>query len=189
MKQSRRFILRKEIFDGVKIFERNIIEDSRGMFSRLYCEEELEVYGWSSSVPQINYSESISVGAVRGLHYQNPPFCEKKLISCVKGKVWDVFVDLRSTSSTFLKWGSQLLSSENAASILIPEGFAHGFQVLEESTILVYAHSQSYNSNAESGISPLDPLINVKWPLPITQLSQRDRSSPFLDADFSGVIL
>ena len=182
------FELRSSHFSCVNIIQRNEFVDARGKFSRLYCKDELSLHGWDKGVAQVNYSKSTNIGSIRGLHFQPPPYAEKKLITCLSGKVWDVFVDLRASSKTYLHWNSQILSEGNGISVLIPEGFAHGFQVLEEPTILVYAHSVNYEKKYESGINPLDPTIKIKWPLPITEISKRDSQLPSIDKDFEGII-
>jgi dTDP-4-dehydrorhamnose 3,5-epimerase len=129
------------------------------------------------------------VGAARGLHYQHGPHAEMKLVRCLKGKVWDVAADLRAGSSTFLKWHAEELSAENARMMLIPEGFAHGFQVLEEDSKLLYLHTAYYASSAEGGVRPTDPRLSIRWPLAMQDLSDRDRNHPLLTSDFTGLVV
>ena len=156
---------------------------------RLYCEKELSSVIGDRRIVQINFSQTNAVGAVRGMHFQRSPFAEMKLIRCIKGCVWDVAVDLRTGSPTFLQWQAVKLSAENAQMIVIPEGCAHGFQVLDPESELLYLHTAFYAPTAEAGVQPIDPRLNISWPMPITDLSVRDRSHPPLTNDFTGLIL
>jgi dTDP-4-dehydrorhamnose 3,5-epimerase len=174
---------------GLKIVERVRLEDERGFLSRLFCSEELGRAGWSGSVAQINHTMTRQQAAVRGLHYQLPPHAESKLVSCVKGEVWDVALDLRAKSPTFLSWHAEVLSAGNGRALLIPEGFAHGFQALAGETELLYLHSVAYAPASEAGIHPEDPRAAIAWPLAICELSLRDRSHPLLATDFRGIVL
>ncbi len=174
---------------GLKRIERRPINDARGAFTRLFCAEELAAAGWNKPVVQINLSLTRQVGAVRGLHFQYPPYAEMKLVMCLKGAVWDVVVDLRNNSPTFLQWHAERMSADNHVALLIPEGFAHGFQVLEPDSALLYLTSTPYTPSAEGGVRPDDPRLGIVWPLPITQLSPRDEALPFLDAGFEGIML
>lgn len=162
--------------------------DRRGVFTRLYCENELAaVVGPNRRIVQINYSQTVAVGAVRGLHYQLPPHAEMKFVRCLKGQVWDVAVDLRPLSPTFLRWHAEQLSPENQRMMVIPEGFAHGFQVLEADSELLYLHTAAYEPGFEGGIRHDDPRLAIQWPLPVVDLSARDASHPLLNSDFSGI--
>jgi dTDP-4-dehydrorhamnose 3,5-epimerase len=163
--------------------------DDRGAFARLYCENELSSIIGHRHIVQINHSRTHAVGAVRGLHFQQPPHAEMKLIRCLKGRVWDVAVDLRAGSPTFLQWHAEELGSDRPRMFVIPEGFAHGFQVLEPDSELLYCHTASYTPGSEGGVSPVDPRLSIPWPLPVSDLSARDRSHPLLTADYSGVRL
>jgi len=163
--------------------------DHRGAFTRLFCQDELRECMASRKIVQINHSRTSAVGAVRGLHYQNPPHAEMKFVRCLKGRVWDVAVDLRAGSRTFLKWHAEELSEENMCMMVIPEGFAHGFQVLEENSELLYLHTASYTPAVEGGVRPVDKMLAIDWPLAIQDLSDRDRSHPLLNADFTGLML
>lgn len=161
--------------------------DKRGAFSRLYCESELAPLISGRSIMQINHSVTNAVGSVRGMHFQKPPHCEMKFVRCIKGKVCDVAIDLRAGSATFLHWHAVELSSSNMNMIVIPEGFAHGFQVLEPKSELLYLHTAQYNSDAESGINYGDPCLKINWPLPVTDLSLRDIKHAFIKQDFLGI--
>jgi dTDP-4-dehydrorhamnose 3,5-epimerase len=173
--------------EGVQRIRRLPLEDARGFLARLFCAEELAPAGWVGRVQQINHTLTRETGSVRGLHYQRPPHAETKLVSCLAGKVWDVVVDLRPHSPTYLKWHAEELSADNHAALLIPQGVAHGFQALEPDVQLLYLHSQAYAPQAEAGLNPLDPRLAIEWPLPVRNLSERDSRHPLLSADFVGV--
>lgn len=172
---------------GVVVVETTPIVDPRGAFARLFCERELAAVIGNRHIVQINHSRTRTVGAVRGLHFQHPPHAEMKLVRCLKGRVWDVAVDLRAGSHTFLQWHAEELTPDNARMLVIPEGCAHGFQVLEAESELLYLHTAPYTPAAEGGLSYNDPELEIAWPLPITDLSERDRRLPPSDPDFSGI--
>lgn len=172
---------------GLKYVERQRLSDQRGYLSRLFCAEELGDYGWSGPVAQINHSYTRHKGSVRGLHFQRSPHCEIKLVSVIRGEAWDVAVDLRRNSRTFLHWHGELLSAENGRAMLIPEGFAHGFQTLTDDVEMLYCHSSPYNANAEAGLNPLDAALQIEWPHVILEMSARDRAHPAIDEDFTGI--
>ncbi len=172
---------------GLVVVETKLQLDSRGAFSRLYCQRELNIVIGSRQIVQVNLSRTESVGAVRGMHFQNMPHAEMKLIRCLRGRVWDVAVDLRANSPTFLKWQAQELTLENALMMVIPEGFAHGFQVLEPGSELLYLHTEFYEPKSEGGLRYNDPRLEIKWPLQISDLSERDASHPLIDSNFKGV--
>lgn len=169
------------------VVKRNRIGDERGFLSRLFCAEELTQAGWNKPIIQINHTLTELAGTVRGIHYQNPPYTEMKLVTCVRGKVWDVAVDLRQGSPTFLKWHAELLTAENGRALLIPEGFGHGFQTVTDNCELIYLHSEAYNPEAEAGVRFDDPTLRINWPLQITVSSERDRSHPWINTNFKGI--
>jgi len=172
---------------GLKRIERQRLGDARGFLSRLFCAEELGAAGWNEPIAQVNHSCTTARGAVRGLHFQHPPHADMKLVSCLRGEVWDVAVDIRAGSSTFLRWHAERLSADNGCALLIPRGFAHGFQALTDDVELLYCHSAAYDAAAEGAINPLDPLVAVAWPLPISKMSPRDSGQAMLSKDFTGV--
>jgi dTDP-4-dehydrorhamnose 3,5-epimerase len=172
---------------GVNLIESAPFVDTRGSFSRIYCEQELGESIGSRRIVQINYSKTVAVGVVRGMHYQNPPHAEMKFIRCIKGSVWDVAVDLRANSSTLLKWHAEELTSENARMLVIPEGCAHGFQSLEPNSELLYLHTAFYTPEMEDGIAYNDPRLKITWPLPVTDLSARDKQFSPIPSSFSGI--
>lgn len=174
---------------GAWLVESAAFQDGRGAFSRLFCAKELQSVVEPRTISQINHSMTLNVGAVRGLHYQHSPHAEMKIVRCLKGRVFDVAVDLRQGSPTFLKWTAVELTPENHLAFVIPEGCAHGFQVLEEGSELLYLHTAFYTPAAEGAIRFDDPAIGVSWPLTPTDLSARDLSHAYLKEDFKGVVL
>jgi len=174
---------------GLKVIERSRQSDERGFFSRMFCAEELFEAGWTAPIAQINQSMTRRAGAVRGLHFQVPPHAEMKLVNCVKGAVFDVAVDLRRGSPTFLKWFGTELSAENRRALLIPEGFAHGFQALVPDCELIYFHSAAYHAASEGAVHVEDPRLGLSWPGPIAELSARDRAHRPLPPSFDGIEL
>ena len=164
-------------------------EDERGFFARTFCKNEFEKIGFDKTFVQFNHSFNKEKGTIRGMHFQQPPFSETKLIRCVQGAVFDVAVDLRKDSPTFLKWFGVELSEENTVSVLIPEGFAHGFQTLRNGSALIYHHTEFYVPGADGGLRFDDPAINIEWKLPLTAISEKDKNYPLLDKNFKGLIL
>jgi dTDP-4-dehydrorhamnose 3,5-epimerase len=173
--------------EGLAVLERERFEDARGAFARVFCADELREAGMPFAVVQANHSRTAQRGTVRGLHYQHPPHAERKLVHCLRGAVFDVAVDLRRGSRTLLRWHGEVLSAANGRALLIPEGFAHGFQALEDDTELLYLHSRAYVPEAEGGIDPLDPALDIDWPLPPVGLSARDRSHARLESGYAGI--
>ena len=174
---------------GVKRVHRQPLADERGFLTRLFCAQELALAGWDKPLAQVNHASTQRRGTVRGLHYQLAPHAEMKLVSCLRGEVWDVAVDLRFGSPTFLHWHAQLLSAANHCALLIPEGCAHGFQSMSDDAELLYCHSEPYEAQADKGLHPLDRRLGIPWPLPVTLLSDRDAQHPASDAEFVGVQL
>jgi dTDP-4-dehydrorhamnose 3,5-epimerase len=174
---------------GVKRVVRQRFGDARGFLSRLFCADELAATGWTWSVVQINHSYTALAGTVRGMHYQHPPHAEAKLVSCLRGRVWDVAVDLRAGSPTFLQWCAQELTADNHTALLIPPGCAHGFQTLSDDAELLYAHSAPYVPAADAGLNPYDPRLGIRWPLPVSVISDKDTGRPMLNPDFEGLRL
>lgn len=163
--------------------------DARGAFVRLFCTQELQPLLNDRRIVQINHSKTNQTGSVRGLHFQWPPYAEMKMIRCLRGRVWDVAVDLRPTSPTFLQWYAQELAQDDMQMLVIPEGFAHGFQALEPGSELLYLHTALYNPPSEGGLRYDDPRLAIAWPLPARDLSPRDLSHPLLSSNFTGVAL
>jgi dTDP-4-dehydrorhamnose 3,5-epimerase len=172
---------------GLFSLQHRLHQDGRGAFARLYCEDTLGGSDAPFPVRQINRSRTLGMGCVRGLHYQGAPHLEAKLITCLRGEVWDVAVDLRPDSATFLHWHAEHLREGDGRSLLIPAGFAHGFQLLSDEAELLYLHSANYAPQSEGGLSVHDPRLGILWPLPVSNLSARDLSHPLLDDAFAGV--
>lgn len=173
--------------EGLKVIETNAYIDDRGAFRRFFCDEELASILGDRKVRQINHSFTRTQGAIRGMHFQYPPFGEMKLVRCLRGRIFDVSIDLRRQSQTFLQWFAIELSPEKAEMVVIPEGFAHGFQTLENDCELLYLHTQTYQPGNEGGIRFNDPRIGIKWPLPPQDLSDRDQRHSWIDDDFQGL--
>ena len=173
-------------FNGIVKVKRRQMGDERGFFSRLWCIEQLKEIGWTEEVLQVNHSYSKKTGTVRGLHYQTEPYREKKFVTCLKGAISDVIVDVRENSETFLKHIVIELSESNCNSLIVPEGFAHGFQTLTDDTEIIYLVSNQYSMKYEKGLNPLDPRLNIEWTTEITDLSERDKSHEFVNASFKG---
>ena len=176
----------KATIEGVIELGRIPISDSRGDFQRLYCDDFLSSYLNGKKIKQINHSFTSDAGAIRGMHMQLGAAAEYKIISCFSGEVFDVALDLRRNSPTFLQWYGVVLTPEKHNSILIPPGVAHGFQTLKESSELLYMHTENYSPSDEFGVSFLDPRANIKWPHPQTKISDRDLSFEPLSNDFLG---
>ena len=180
--------IKDTVLSGVTILELEAFKDSRGEFSRIFCHEKMCSILNGREIKQINRSITHRVGAIRGWHFQYSPYAEMKIVRCLKGRVFDVAVDLRSNSPTFLRWIAVELSNQNNTAILIPEGCAHGFQVLEEDSELLYLHTSLYTPSAEGAVRFDDPMVGVNWPITPTEVSQKDLSHPYLDKAFNGVI-
>jgi dTDP-4-dehydrorhamnose 3,5-epimerase len=172
---------------GSHIIELQPFTDERGWFARFYCKNEFKQIGHEKEWVQLNHSATYKKGTIRGMHFQKPPYSEIKMVRCIAGAVFDVIVDLRKNSATFLKWFGAELSAENKKMLYIPKGFAHGFQCLTDRCELIYHHTEFYTPDAETGIKYDDPTINIEWALPVTTISQRDATHPYLDGTFKGI--
>ena len=161
--------------------------DERGWFARFYCKDEFRQIGHDKEWVQMNHSFTTQEGTIRGMHFQVPPFREIKMVRCIAGAVFDVIVDCRAGSPTFLKWFGAELSAANRNMMYIPEGFAHGFQTLTGNCELIYLHSEFYKPGSEGGIRHDDPAIDIQWPLAAGNLSGRDASHPLLGENFKGL--
>lgn len=182
-----RFDIHATSIAGLWVIQRKPIGDERGYLERLFCADELHAYIAGKPIVQINHTMTTTRGTVRGLHFQFPPYSETKLVSCIKGEVFDVAVDLRHNSPTFLHWHGEILSADNHKTFVIPEGFAHGFQTLTDHCEMLYFHTTFYRADAEGGLNTRDPRLDIQWPLPVTNMSTRDESHPMLNDQFSGI--
>ena len=174
---------------GISLIETESFNDERGMFARLFCSSALEEILEGRTIKQINTSYTKVKGSIRGLHFQGPPRSEMKFVRCLKGAVWDVAVDLRAGSPTFLCSFEVRLSAENLTMLVIPEGVAHGFQTLEPDTELLYLHTQFYSPAHEGGVRFDDPAFDIQWPLTPREISERDKSHKLINLDFDGIML
>jgi dTDP-4-dehydrorhamnose 3,5-epimerase len=172
---------------GLQEIRLKVVGDVRGRFKRHFCADEFAAAGLETRFVQMNHSASRGAGLVRGLHYQLPPAAEDKLVSCTMGRVFDVAVDLRAGSPTFLKW--RALELDDGIAYYIPKGCAHGFQLLTEEAHLVYLHSAAYDPERERGVRYDDPAVGIEWPLPPALLSERDKAFPPIADGFEGVEL
>ena len=161
--------------------------DHRGRFERVFCDQDLAPLHDRLRVAQANLSTTLGRGALRGLHYQGPPTLEAKLVRCLRGRVFDVAVDIRAGSPTFLQWHAVELAADQPHSLFIPEGFAHGFQVLSDEAQLLYFHTAAWTPGSEGGLRHDDPALAINWPLPVTAISDRDRTHPLLGPEFKGI--
>ena len=174
---------------GLYYLKTTTFSDNRGSFSRIFCQEEFSKVGLSMPVAQMNLSMTHKKGTVRGMHYQLAPHGEIKIVRCLQGSCYDVVVDIRKDSPTFLQYHAEILSAENGKALYIPKGFAHGFQTFQENTQLLYTHSEFYTPNAEAALHYKDPRIAINWPLEVQDLSERDKNHPFIQQNFTGIII
>jgi len=169
--------------DGAFIIDLDFKEDNRGFFARVFCQHEFEQHGLNPVIAQANVAFSRRKGSVRGMHFQFPPAAETKFVRCTRGAILDAIVDLRPESPTYLDHVAVELTSDNHRALYVPERFAHGYQVLEDDTEMSYEAGEFYTPDAEGGLRHDDPGLGLSWPLPVTEMSDKDRSWPLL-ADF-----
>ena len=187
---SDRFDIISTRLAGLYAIQRKPLGDHRGYLERLFCQSEWRSIIAARQIVQINHTLTCKKSTIRGLHFQHPPHAECKIIACLKGEVYDVAVDVRQNSSTFLYWHSEILSAKNHRSLLIPEGFAHGFQTLTDDCEMLYLHTRAYQADAENGLNALDPDLAIDWPLSATQQSVRDQQHAMISQrKFQGLIL
>jgi len=184
---SSRFDILDTPLERLKLIQRKPIGDQRGYLERMFCAEELQTLLSGKSIAQINHTLTARRGTVRGLHFQYPPHAETKVVSCLRGAVFDVAVDLRQGSPTFLRWHAEILSAENHKTLVIPEGFAHGFQTLTDDCELLYFHTAAWQPSAEGALNAQDPGIDIHWPEAVTELSPRDAAHPLVAKDLVGL--
>ena len=170
--------------DGAYVIEPEPYKDDRGTFSRIFCLGELKSIGHSKNIVQMNHSITRKKGSIRGMHFQRPPSAEIKFVKCIKGCVFDVILDLRQNSPTCLKWFGGLLSDKNMKTMYIPEGFAHGFQVVEPNSELLYFHTAPYCPVHQGAVRYNDPLVSIVWPLSVEDVSKRDLTHASINDNF-----
>ncbi|MBD3212667.1 MAG: dTDP-4-dehydrorhamnose 3,5-epimerase [Candidatus Lokiarchaeota archaeon] len=178
------FSFKSTKLEGLYIVYPDPYEDQRGKFYRVYCENEFKKLNHTKTIVNVNFSTNIKKGTIRGMHFQYPPHSEIKIVKCVKGSIFDVAIDLRRNSPTFLKWHGELLTDNNMKMLYIPEGFAHGFQTIESDTKVLYFVTEFYNPKSEGGIHYDDKEVNINWPLEITKISEKDKNLPFYGENF-----
>ena len=167
---------------GSFIVELEPQNDARGSFARAFCAQEFEAHGLNPVIAQANLSGNYMKGTMRGLHYQIAPATEEKLVRCIRGSIYDVIVDLRPGSSTYLSWYGLELSPENGRALYVPAMCAHGCQSLTDDTEILYLISGAHSPEYARGIRYDDPALSIEWPLPVTMVSDKDASWPLLDA-------
>ena len=179
-----RFVCTPLPLHGLVRVQRQPLQDARGLFERMFCADELAAAGWTQPIAQINHSVTRQRGSVRGLHYQRPPHAEMKLVSCLRGEVWDVAVDIRKSSLTFGQWVGAELSEDNQRQLWVPPGFAHGFVVLSEMAEFLYKTTDYYAPQFERSLAWDDPVLAIRWPVHAPTLSEKDaQGQAFLTAD------
>jgi dTDP-4-dehydrorhamnose 3,5-epimerase len=186
---SDRFDVEETPLPGVHVFERLPRSDERGWLERMYDRTELERIVGPRTIVQINRTSTRARGTVRGMHYQVPPSAETKIVACLQGSIFDVAVDVRRGSPTFLRWHAVELTRANRRSLVVPEGLAHGFQALDDDCEVLYLTTSAYDPDNERGLYPLDPVLGIEWPLAVANLSPRDAAHPLLGPDFDGIPL
>ena len=178
MKKRFNFIKKNKYLIKIK---REPIIDNRGSFERLFCQKEFKSLIEKKNIVQINRAYTENKATIRGMHYQVGNTTEDKIVTCLRGRVFDVVIDLRKNSKNFLKWHSCILDGKKNISTFVPHGFAHGYQTLTNNCELLYMHSNFYSQEAEGALNAFDPKINISWPLEVTEMSDRDRNSPLID--------
>ena len=171
----------------VKLISRYKYADERGWLDKIYSSEVLSDFGWNTDIKQINHTLTKKMGTIRGMHYQYSPKAEMKIVTCLRGVIFDVVVDLRSQSDNFLKWVSVELSADSGISLFIPKGFAHGFQAMSNDVELLYLHSAEYDQINEGCLNPFDERLKISWPLNVSEISSKDLNCKRIDSDFYGV--
>lgn len=182
-----KFELIETSIENLKVIQRLPIKDSRGFLERVFCTEDLKKLSPSLDIKQINHTLTNLKGSIRGLHFQKAPYYEDKIVTCLKGQIFDVAVDLRENSPTYLKWFGIELTDTNFRSLFIPKGFAHGFQTLSDNVELLYLHTEFYKADSESGINPFDAKIAIPWPLSVSEISDRDKNLSMITSQFMGI--
>ncbi len=165
---------------GAYIIEPEFLEDERGFFARAFCQKEFEAHGLNPRLVQCNISYNRFKGTLRGMHYQVTPMSEAKLVRCTKGAIYDVIIDLRPESLTYCQWVAAELNAGNHRMLYVPEGFAHGYQSMEDETEIFYLVSQFYSPEHERGVRWDDPAFGIRWPLNTMIISNKDKNYPLI---------
>lgn len=186
---TNRFDILPTPLDGLVVLQRKPLSDSRGFLERMFCANDLAQIVGGKTIAQINRTLTNKCGTVRGMHFQYAPHAETKFVTCLRGQVFDVAVDVRKNSPTFLQWHGVLLTEDNHATLVIPEGLAHGFQTLTDNCEMLYFHTAGYHADSEGALNARDPRLSIKWPVAITEQSDRDTTHPLVTNAFQGVAL
>ena len=165
---------------GAFIIDLENREDDRGFFARSFCAKEFEDHGLKPTVAQCNLSFNHKKGTLRGMHYQIPPAAETKLIRCTQGAIYDVIIDMRPESPTYLQHVGVELTAENRRAFYVPEMFAHGYQALTDGAEVVYQVGEFYTPGYERGLRYNDPFFNIQWPVEVTEMSEKDQNWPLM---------
>ena len=171
-------IFKETHLKGAYLIELDKLQDERGFFARSFCQREFEEHGLNPHVVQCNVSFNTKKGTIRGMHYQVSPYEEAKLVRCTKGAIYDVIIDLRPNSNTYMKHYGVQLDTKNRSMLFVPEGFAHGFLTLEDNTEVLYQMSEFYAPDSARGFRWNDPAFGIEWPMEIKVISDRDRTYP-----------
>lgn len=174
-------IFKKTKIEGLYIIEPELKLDERGYFTRTFCKEELAKEGLDFDVAQANHSLTKEKGAIRGMHFQKDPKAEAKIVQCLKGKIYDVAIDLRNSSKTYGQWVAEELTEDNKKMFFIPKGFAHGFQCLTDNCLVQYLMSEFYSKEHASGARWNDQFFNIEWPVKNPVLSEKDKNWPLIN--------
>lgn len=175
--------------EGLFEIQTDASSDARGKFTRLFCEQDFSPARSHLHFTQINLSDTKLKGTIRGMHLQTPPATEAKLIRCLRGSIFDVAIDVRQESPTFLQWHAVELSEDNDRAVFIPEGFAHGFQSLTDNVQLLYMHTAVWSKQDEYGLRHDDPRLAIQWPLPATMVSEKDANYKLVESGYTGIRL
>lgn len=183
---AKKLIFETTAINGVFFVTPQLVQDNRGIFFRTFCRSEFSEIGFKKHFVQMNQSINHKKGTLRGLHFQSPAAPEEKLIRCSRGSIFDVILDLRKESPTFLKYVSATLSEDNKQMILVPAGCAHGFLTLENDCDLIYCHTHEYTPSEEMGVRYDDPRFSIDWPDAVYEISERDASHKYVSSNFLG---
>ena len=167
-------IFTETVLKGAFLVEVKKLEDDRGFFGRAWCQQEFEDHGLNANIRQINTSFTHKKGTIRGMHYQIDPYQESKFIRCTRGRIFDVIIDLRPDSETFMQWIGHELSEDNYRMVFVPENFAHGFVTLQDHCEVYYPTTEFYTPGSERGIRYNDPAYNIDWPVEVEVVSEKD---------------
>lgn len=177
----------RTFLDGVVLLRRERHRDHRGSLNRIFDVDIVQSLVPDFSVAQVNHTVTLRRGTVRGLHFQVQPYSDVRVVTCQRGRVFDVVVDIRRGSSTFLEWYGMELDCNDSVSLLLNRGFAHGFQALSDDCEMLYVHGERYHQEAEGGLHVADPILNISWPEPVATMSSRDQTHPMLDRNWLGI--